>query len=185
MVQSRGFFVSIFVAAAVVGAVTLIHFNESNRDSVGENTLGREEPVLISVAASELHKKIKEKGSRVTIVNLWATFCEPCRQEFPILMRAFREYRDQGVDLILVSLDFKSETQEVQDFLTEQRVDFETYMKDPNDRAFISEIDPEWPGTIPTTLIFDAKGDLKFSVPKALTFEELEEKIISVLGSKN
>jgi thiol-disulfide isomerase/thioredoxin len=50
---------------------------------------------------------------RVLVINLWATWCAPCRQEMPAIEAFYRKYRQRGVDVVAVSLDDRSDIAEV------------------------------------------------------------------------
>lgn len=184
MKSSKALILAVLAAIVVLLIVFLPRPPSSNNDEAHDEQALLDGPAITPVNMEGLHQLIKSRGAKLTIVNLWASFCEPCREEFPAFMRAYKEYRDQGLDLIFVSMDFKSDIQEARDFLTEQRVDFETFIKAERDEDFIKGIDPQWSGVIPTTLLFNEKGEKIDFIPRALTFEELEEKINTAFGSK-
>ena len=50
---------------------------------------------------------------RVLVVNLWATWCAPCRQEMPAIEAFYRKYRQRGVDVVAISVDDRSEIAEI------------------------------------------------------------------------
>lgn len=116
------------------------------------------QPALIPTDAAGLLRTVREADALVVIVNVWATFCQPCREEFPDMMRLYRTYRDEGLRLLLVSADFPEQSEAARAFLREQGVDFDTYIKQQKDGAFISTLDPRWSGAIPATWVFDADG---------------------------
>ncbi len=95
-------------------------------------------------------------GSKATLVNVWATWCGPCREEFPDLVRFARDYAPKGVKLMLVSADFDST--EARTFLASQGVDFESYFQTGDDMSFINGMDPRWTGSLPATFVYDAEG---------------------------
>jgi thiol-disulfide isomerase/thioredoxin len=101
---------------------------------------------------------VSDGRARVTIVNLWATWCMPCREEFPELLAAANAHRADGVRLLLVSTDFEEQANEVRRFLARNAVTDTTYLKHDGDQTFIDTINPEWTGTIPATLVYDASG---------------------------
>ena len=118
------------------------------------------------------------------LVNVWATWCIPCREELPDLIRLRRNYHDKGFELLLVSADFDVETEELVSFLTEQGVDFPSYLKTGSDMDFIEGLHPDWSGALPATFLFNGEGELaKFWEGKA-TYEDLEDPIRSLLKEK-
>jgi thiol-disulfide isomerase/thioredoxin len=64
---------------------------------------------VVPATAAQVLDAVKKSGSRAVIVNLWATWCTPCREEFPDLMRVYQAFKDRGVSLVLVSGDFSSD----------------------------------------------------------------------------
>lgn len=50
---------------------------------------------------------------RVLVINLWATWCAPCRQEMPAIEAFYRKYRQRGVDVVAVSVDDRSDIADV------------------------------------------------------------------------
>jgi len=138
---------------------------------------------LQAVDANRLNAIIEGLDSKVTVVNFWATFCGPCREEFPYFVSLYREFKDQGMSLMFVSMDFESDRQQIDEFLSEQGVNFPTYLRAGKDDEFIRAIHPEWSGVLPMTLIYDGSKKLVHFLPKALSFEELEDMITGVLNS--
>lgn len=105
--------------------------------------------------------EVTRPGAKAVLVNVWATWCDPCRAEMPGLLRFFRERRDEGLRLVLVSADDESERDKVVSFLAAQGVDFATWMKRGDDMSFINAIDPEWSGALPASFLFDGHGDVQ------------------------
>ena len=60
--------------------------------------------------------------ANATLVSVWATWCEPCRQEFPDLLAAVEAHRAEGLRLVLVSTDFDEQLPEVRRFLAQHGV---------------------------------------------------------------
>lgn len=134
-------------------------------------------PALEPRTAAEIVEALPASGARVSVVNLWATWCVPCREEFPDLMRFHRDYRERGVRLVLVSSDFESEAEEARKFLASQGVDFASYLKNEPDQAFIDGFDPAWSGALPATFFYDAGGERRRSLRHPVTYDELVREI--------
>ncbi len=118
--------------------------------------------LLAPATPAELRAALLAPGAQATVVNVWATWCEPCVREFPDVLRAARDAKPRGVRMMFVSADFESERDEAVAFLQKSGVDFTTYVKTGEDQAFIDGLNPSWSGSIPATMIFDAQGNLRF-----------------------
>jgi thiol-disulfide isomerase/thioredoxin len=100
----------------------------------------------------------RRPGATATLVNIWASWCVPCREEFPELLRLERSYRRRGLRLALVSADFDAPAARA--FLVKQGVSFRTYLKTGDDMTFINALDPRWSGALPATFVYDGAGRL-------------------------
>ena len=113
---------------------------------------------LMPINASAILAHVADGRAKVTIVNVWATWCLPCREEFPELLEAARAHEADGVRLMLVSTDFDEQLPQVHSFLGSHGVRDTTYIKRDGDQPFIDTLNPKWTGTIPVTLVYDATG---------------------------
>lgn len=120
-------------------------------------------------------------GARVVLMNTWATWCVPCREEFPDLMRVHREYRDRGLRLLLVSADFEDELSAARRFLAAQGVDFPTFIKNDDDMRFINGIEAAWTGALPATVLYDAAGRKLWFHEGKVTYAELKTRLDAAL----
>ena len=57
-------------------------------------------PEIQPATAEQIQHAVRAGGARVVLLNVWATWCAPCREEFPDLMRLRREYRERGLRLV-------------------------------------------------------------------------------------
>lgn len=124
---------------------------------------------------------VKAAKAKVVVVNVWATWCIPCREEMPDLLKIRRDFADRGVSLLLVSGDFSTEREAAAEFLGEQGVDFPTYIKTGDDMAFINAFDAKWSGALPATFIYDGQGQQRHALLGKTSYAELEAKILDVL----
>ena len=138
-------------------------------------------PAPAPATAAQVLDAVRAAQAKVVVVNVWATWCIPCREEFPDLMRLRRDYRAKGVDVLFVSGDFSSERDAATAFLTEQGVDFPTYIKTGDDMAFINAFDPKWSGALPATFIYDGQGKLRHALLGKSSYEQFEAQVLDVL----
>lgn len=113
-------------------------------------------PPVVPLPVAQVLARAKAPGAKATVLNVWASWCGPCREEFPALLAAVK--RHPGVRLVLVSADFDTELAAVRAFLREQGVTDTSYVKQDLDQAFIDGLEPKWTGALPATLVFDADG---------------------------
>jgi thiol-disulfide isomerase/thioredoxin len=124
---------------------------------------------------------IRKPGARAVLVNVWATWCEPCREEMPDLVRAYRAHKAEGLRLVLVSSDDEENRAEAEKFLTSQGVDVDSFLKVGDDMAFINGIEKRWTGALPASFIFDGRGRLLHFWPRQITRDELDAKLTEAL----
>jgi len=123
--------------------------------------------------------RLTDFGDRVVLLNLWATWCPPCRWEMPHLQTLHEEFRDQGLQVVGVSVDAASAERSVLRFLEEVGVDF-LILRDPGDRA--SRIFRA-PG-LPLTLLIDGEGMVRWRHLGPVTSDnpELRALLAEALG---
>jgi thiol-disulfide isomerase/thioredoxin len=138
-------------------------------------------PPILTANLQQVQEAIRKPGARAVLVNVWATFCEPCREEMPDLLRVFRARQARGLRLVLVSADDEDGRAEAQRVLGGLGVDFPTYLKTGDDMAFINGLDPRWTGALPASFLFDGQGQLRQFWPGQVTAQEVGPKIDQLL----
>ena len=103
--------------------------------------------------------KLSEYRGKVLVVNFWATWCGPCRQEIPQLVRISKQNRERGVEIIGLHIDDKgrSKPEEIRRFMEQYSINYPIGMA--SDDMFIDYLG-KVEDTIPQTLVFDRKGRL-------------------------
>jgi thiol-disulfide isomerase/thioredoxin len=136
-------------------------------------------PTIEPINEHELKQVLAQLQGKVVLVNFWATWCPPCVAEFPSLVRLDNKYSSEGLEIIAVSFDDKSQLNaQVLPFVKSQKARFKVYLKDVEDiEKFINSIDENWVGAIPATFVFDRNGTLIKSVIGEQTFENFESLI--------
>jgi thiol-disulfide isomerase/thioredoxin len=142
-------------------------------------------PEIRKVDANRILKLIREAKAEVVVVNVWATWCMPCREEFPDLLRLRKEYADRGLDLILVSGDFSDDWQDqVGSFLRSKGVDFVTYIKEGDDMRFINTLNRQWSGALPATLFYGPEGRLRDFWEGKADYARMKSAVEDILQNK-
>lgn len=125
----------------------------------------------------------KANEGKVVMINLWATWCKPCVEEFPDILKLNSEYKDNDFKLILVSLDFGEDLQtQTKSFLKKNDVDFVTYYNNfSKDDELIDYMDKSWNGGIPGTFIYDKNGVLKKSLIGKTKYKDFKKEVNKLL----
>lgn len=110
--------------------------------------------------APGLKQAISREKGRVVLLNFWATWCVPCREEFPSLSQLQTKHRKSGLTVLGVSTDFQKQRAEVEKFLVQQRPSFANYRKKSggDDQDFIEAVDASWGGELPFSVLYDRAG---------------------------
>lgn len=132
----------------------------------------------------QVQQAIRAPGAKAVLVNVWATWCAPCREEFPDLMRIRKEYREWGLRLVLVSADADTAMPEVRQFLEAEGVTFLTYLKQGADMPFIDGLDSLWSGALPATLLYDGAGNKLWFHEGKTTYDTLKTRIEGMLAER-
>lgn len=117
-------------------------------------------PTVRPLDADGLKSLLSDRKGRGLVLNVWATWCIPCVEEFPDLVRLDSLYRSRGVDVVTVSIDFEDEVDtKIRPFLRRMRATMPAYVnafQTPAD--LIDALEPSWSGAIPATFAYDAGG---------------------------
>jgi thiol-disulfide isomerase/thioredoxin len=138
-------------------------------------------PAITVATLQQVQEAIRKPGARAVLVNVWATFCDPCREEMPDLLRVYRARESRGLRLVLVSADDEQSRAEAQRFLASQGVDFPSYLKTGDDMAFIDGLDRRWSGALPASFLFDGAGKIRHFWPGQVTAGDLASEIDALL----
>ena len=125
----------------------------------------------------------EDHSDQVYVINFWATWCKPCVEELPYFEEIHKEYKNQEVKVILVSLDFPKQIKsKLIPFLEKHQLKSDVIvLDDPNSNFWINEVDPSWSGAIPATIVYKA-DKRQFFEKNFISFEELNNIIKSYLN---
>jgi thiol-disulfide isomerase/thioredoxin len=104
-------------------------------------------------------KTVAARKGKVVLVNFWATWCEPCRKEMPLLSKLSTALKAKGFELVTISADEPEDEKAAIAFLTKAGIANPGYLKQAkNDDKFINAIDPKWSGALPALFLYDKTG---------------------------
>jgi peroxiredoxin len=151
------------------------------RDSVKQAfTKWSKEPIALGTIDLEGVKTLlKNDGTKLRLINFWASWCGPCRSEFPDLVEIYRMYRGRDFEMIGISVDGPQTKGNVPAFLEKNQASYPNRIYSGTDlEVLINTVDPKWEGAIPYTLIVKPGGEVLYR--HLGTIEPLEVKKIIV-----
>ena len=135
---------------------------------------------LVEVASAEaLVDDLDGLDAEVIVLNFWATWCGPCRMEFPEFIRYDREMEAEGVHVRFVSLDQPSDLPAVRAFLAEHEVDDPSYLY-TGQGDVTAQLNPFVGGALPITMVLDGDGIVQDTHVGMMTYDELTASVAAV-----
>jgi peroxiredoxin len=140
------------------------------------------EPVsLDAIDADGITKLVKNGGDKLRLINLWATWCVPCVQEFPELVTINHMYRGRGLEFVTISADAQSRKGNALKFLQNKQASGKNYIYTGDDKyKMIEAVDPKWDGALPYTMLVDPDGKIVYAKQGIIDPEALKKIIFNV-----
>jgi thiol-disulfide isomerase/thioredoxin len=144
--------------------------------------LGNAERIVVYDDFSEVESLFQQQNDTTYVVNFWATWCKPCREEIPFLQRLANETTDQKLRVILVSLDTEEGAiSRIPKFLADAAPGLASIVLTDEDPAWGKSIDRVWTGNLPTTILY--KKDLRFVYRRNFpTYVDLRSALDPLIG---
>jgi thiol-disulfide isomerase/thioredoxin len=139
------------------------------------------DPPLIDLAGYK--EMVAGYRGKALMVTFWATWCEPCRDEYPMIAELAKKYAPQGLVVVGVSLDESSDLGLVRQFLAQAHAGFPNYREKPgiDVDAFYQGVNPDWRGTMPQTVFYGRDGHIARYLIGARPQEAFEDAIRLIL----
>jgi len=126
------------------------------------------QPVTVKqVSADDLRALRRNSTGKLLLIDFWATWCGPCRQELPIFETMYRMYGHRAFDLVTVSINYPDEKPGVDKVLQAEHATSTNLILGSTDLyALLAAFDPEWNAAVPYTLLIRPDGTIAYKVQK-------------------
>lgn len=138
----------------------------------------KKEPVIeVHTSFDSIEKYLHLEDDKTYIVNFWATWCAPCVKELPEFEELYHNYKDQNVELLLISLDFPHQYEsKLKPFMAKHDIQGKVLcLDDEAMNVWIPKVNDTWDGGLPATLIYNK--DKREFFYRTFTYDELETEL--------
>lgn len=136
-------------------------------------------PDLVGTTIDGERFALADERGDIVVLNVWASWCAPCRAEAPILQQAYEEFTDQGVEF--VGLDTRDSDASARTFIDRFGITYPNVV-DPDGRLQLLFADSLPPQAIPSTIVIDRQGRVAARMLGAVSISELRGVIEPLLA---
>ncbi len=124
-------------------------------------------------------QNLKPYRGKIIVLNFWATWCEPCQHEMPMLVKEAARYQSRGVVVVGVSLDKPGDEAKVRNFISKYHITFPVWVGGTADDLDHWKMGP----AVPATAFIDQKGEIVGRVMGEMRQPALEHRLEWMLGN--
>jgi thiol-disulfide isomerase/thioredoxin len=128
-------------------------------------------------------KLLADHRGKPLLITFWATWCEPCREEFPLVNQLAKQYAPQGLVVLGVDMDDDAELTLVRHFIERNQPIFPSVRKKMgHEDEFDNGVSPDWKGVMPANFFYAADGRLVGFMVGAHPREDFEKAIRATMA---
>ncbi len=153
--------------------------------------------VLESIDATNIARLVRNDTKKLRLINVWATWCLPCVEEFPGLVSISHRFANRDFEVITVSVDDPKDEAKVHQFLDKEHATVpnrvqrslkmegrktNNYLFTGSADALMQALDPQAPGPVPYTIMIAPGGKVIYRHVNQIDIADLSSKIVDQLG---
>jgi peroxiredoxin len=154
--------------------------------------------VLETIDAAKVAALARNGTKKLRLVNVWATWCAPCVEEFPNIVAVSHRFANRDFEVVTISVDDPKDEARAKSFLEKQhatvpnrvRRSLKLEGRDTNNYLFtgasmeelMKALDPEAPGPVPYTILITPGGKIIYRHANAINYDDLVATIVGQLG---
>ncbi len=153
----------------------------ASQKQLDDRVVGRPRPDFRLGNTSGEWVSASDYDQNVVLVNFWATWCKPCREEMPMLASLYQENKDKGLDVIGIALD---DVQQASEFVEDLGITYPILVGSTDVMAVIREYG-NLSGVLPYSVLVARDGVVNWAHLGKLDEEELSVRIDTLLGGSS
>jgi thiol-disulfide isomerase/thioredoxin len=167
----------LFLAVALIAGIAGFYFNRGSLSSPVVE--GAAESLMLASFPDPSGKPqaMSQWRGKVLVVNFWATWCAPCREEIPALMKLQHKYADNGVQFVGIAMDH---VPKVRDYANNMKIDYPLLIGAMETLGLAKNLGNR-AGVLPFTVVLSRAGRVVYTHVGALTEASLGEVLASLL----
>lgn len=134
-------------------------------------TMNYSAPELTLMDTQGVSRSLLDYRGQVVLVNLWATWCPPCKEEMPALQSLYNKYRDQG--FVVIAINDGDPTADVLQFVKDYRLTFPVWL----DPTYIATEQAFKTLNLPSSFVIDRNGTIRLQWVGGITLKMLEKHV--------
>lgn len=143
-------------------------------ESAAAQSQGQTAPDFTLTSLNGEPVSLSDYAGQVILVNLWATWCPPCKAEMPAINAFYEEYKGDG--FVVLAVNSQEDVAIVQQFITEQGFSFPVVLDSRGEVMNQYQV-----RGLPTTFIIDRSGEIQYMHSGAITYDQLEKVVQPLL----
>jgi thiol-disulfide isomerase/thioredoxin len=137
----------------------------------------KESKQLIALTPKGLEAMVRGANRKGTLVNVWATWCGPCREELPLLAKIQREYRERGLEVLPLSVDEPEKYKEIAPMLKSYGFAGPYFVIAEPLAAMKRYLSEKWQGNVPVSFLLGADATRHYFFAAEVFENELRPKL--------
>jgi len=131
--QRRFFYITILILGLVWIFLSADKSHASDSGTVAAPQQGFLAPDFNLLTTTGESVKLSDYRGQAVLINLWATWCPPCRAEMKSIDKIYKEYKDQGLVVLAVNMTYQDDASKVMPFVTEEGLTFPILLDESGD----------------------------------------------------
>ncbi len=132
--------------------------------------------VLLQTDSRNSDLSLSDLKDKPIVLNFWASWCQPCKEELPLLENAWKQMQTQKKEVVFLGIDFQESSNDATNFLQQHNI---TYLAGLDTDGSIAN--KYGVTSLPQTIFIDRKGIVTSRAPQELTAKELSQGLQSIV----